>query len=78
MTEPTALGDLELAALVSSRICHDVINPVSAIANGLEMLAEGSLQEKTLVSTVMSNAGVDRAIHGCRRLSTSHTTRAPS
>lgn len=40
MTEPTALGDLELAALVSSRICHDVINPVSAISNGLEMLDE--------------------------------------
>jgi histidine phosphotransferase ChpT len=40
MTEPTALGDLELAALVSSRICHDIINPVSAISNGLEMLAE--------------------------------------
>src|SRR6476620_12693466 len=39
-TEPTALGDLDLAALVSSRICHDVINPVSAISNGLEMLAE--------------------------------------
>ncbi|MBC8013127.1 MAG: histidine phosphotransferase [Methyloceanibacter sp.] len=40
MTEPAALGDLELAALVSSRICHDVINPVSAISNGLEMLGE--------------------------------------
>jgi histidine phosphotransferase ChpT len=40
MTEPTALGDLELAALVSSRICHDVINPVSAISNGLELLGE--------------------------------------
>ena len=40
MTEPMALGDLELAALVSSRICHDVINPVSAISNGLEMLDE--------------------------------------
>lgn len=40
MTEPTALGDIDLAALVSSRICHDVINPVSAIANGLEMLGE--------------------------------------
>jgi histidine phosphotransferase ChpT len=40
MTELTALGDLELAALVSSRICHDVINPVSAISNGLEMLGE--------------------------------------
>jgi histidine phosphotransferase ChpT len=40
MTEPTAIGNLDLAALVSSRICHDVINPVAAIANGLEMLAE--------------------------------------
>ena len=40
MTEPAALGDLELAALVSSRICHDVINPISAISNGLEMLAD--------------------------------------
>lgn len=40
MTDPTALGDLDLAALVSSRICHDVINPVSAISNGLEMLSE--------------------------------------
>jgi histidine phosphotransferase ChpT len=40
MTEPATIGDLELAALVSSRICHDVINPVSAISNGLEMLAE--------------------------------------
>ena len=40
MTEPTALGDLELAALVSSRICHDVINPLAAISNGLEMLDE--------------------------------------
>lgn len=39
MTEPT-IGDLELAALVSSRICHDIINPVAAIANGLEMLDE--------------------------------------
>jgi phosphoglucosamine mutase len=29
---------------------------------GLEMLAQGSLQEKTLVATVMSNAGLDAAI----------------
>jgi histidine phosphotransferase ChpT len=40
MTEPGPLGDLDLAALVSSRICHDVINPVAAISNGLEMLGE--------------------------------------
>lgn len=34
------IGDLELAALVSSRICHDMINPVGAIANGLEVLGD--------------------------------------
>jgi histidine phosphotransferase ChpT len=38
MSEP--LGTLDLAALISSRICHDVINPVGAISNGLEMLGE--------------------------------------
>lgn len=51
MTEATALGDLELAALVSSRICHDVINPVSAISNGLEMLGEepdGDMREAAM------------------------------
>jgi histidine phosphotransferase ChpT len=35
--EPT---DLELAALISSKICHDVIGPVGAIYNGLEILTE--------------------------------------
>lgn len=33
-------SDLELAALISSKICHDVINPVGAIVNGLEVLEE--------------------------------------
>jgi histidine phosphotransferase ChpT len=32
------IDDLELAALISSRICHDIINPVGAIYNGLEVL----------------------------------------
>jgi phosphoglucosamine mutase len=36
---------------------------IMAIA-GLEMLAEGSLAEKTLVTTVMSNAGLEAAIAG--------------
>lgn len=42
MSSEHALSDLEFAALVSSRICHDVISPVGAIANGLEILAEES------------------------------------
>jgi histidine phosphotransferase ChpT len=39
MTE-FALGPLDLAALLCSRVCHDVISPVGAIVNGLEMLDE--------------------------------------
>lgn len=35
-----APSDLEFAALVSSKICHDVIGPVGAIYNGLEILDE--------------------------------------
>ena len=31
---------------------------------GLEMLAQGTLQDKTLVATVMSNAGLDAVING--------------
>jgi histidine phosphotransferase ChpT len=51
MGEPTANGDLELVALISSRICHDVISPVGAIANGLEMLSEEqdeAMREQTM------------------------------
>ena len=34
------LDALDLAALLCSRVCHDVISPVGAIINGLEMLEE--------------------------------------
>lgn len=45
MSADTELGELELAALVSSRICHDIISPVGAIANGLEVLDEETGQD---------------------------------
>jgi len=35
-----ALDSLDLAALLCSRICHDVISPVGAIVNGLEVLED--------------------------------------
>lgn len=34
------MDDLKLAALMCSKICHDLISPVGALANGLEVLAE--------------------------------------
>jgi histidine phosphotransferase ChpT len=40
MTAPFHLDALDLAALLCSRVCHDVINPVGAIVNGLEVLED--------------------------------------
>lgn len=36
--EPAALA-VDIAALLGSRICHDLISPLGAIGNGLELLA---------------------------------------
>lgn len=35
-----SLDALDLAALLCSRVCHDVISPVGAIVNGLELLED--------------------------------------
>jgi histidine phosphotransferase ChpT len=35
-----ALDPMDLAALLCSRVCHDVISPVGAIVNGLEVLED--------------------------------------
>jgi len=35
-----SLDALDLAALLCSKVCHDVISPVGAIINGLEVLEE--------------------------------------
>ena len=34
------MTELELGALLVSRVCHDLISPVAAISNGLEILAD--------------------------------------
>ena len=38
MSSVVSLDPLDLAALLCSRVCHDVISPVGAIVNGLEVL----------------------------------------
>ena len=40
MGERVELDALDLAALLCSRVCHDIISPVGAIINGLEVLDE--------------------------------------
>ena len=50
MTNPPAidaptLSALDLAALLCSRLCHDLISPVGAIVNGLEVMEEDKDEE---------------------------------
>jgi histidine phosphotransferase ChpT len=42
MSGTVALDALDLAALLCSRVCHDLISPAGAIVNGLEVLEEGA------------------------------------
>jgi histidine phosphotransferase ChpT len=35
-----SMNDLEFAALLISRLCHDLVSPVGAVVNGLEVLEE--------------------------------------
>src|SRR5437588_3419962 len=42
MSGPVALDALDLAALLCSRVCHDLISPTGAIVNGIEVLEDGA------------------------------------
>ena len=47
MTAAVALDALDLAALLCSRVCHDLISPTGAIVNGLEVLDEKESDQET-------------------------------
>ncbi len=54
------LSGPDLAALLCSRVCHDVISPVGAINNGLELLDEGGadVEAMDLIRSSALNASV--------------------
>jgi len=46
MSVPVTLESLDLAALLCSRVCHDLISPVGAVVNGIEVM-EDDADEQT-------------------------------
>jgi histidine phosphotransferase ChpT len=65
----TPIEALDLAALLCSRVCHDLISPVGAIVNGLEVLAEDNDEEtKTFaLDLIKKSAGTASAkLQFCR------------
>jgi histidine phosphotransferase ChpT len=64
-----SLAALDLAALLCSRVCHDLISPVGAIVNGLEVLEEENDEEtKTFaMNLIKKSAGAASAkLQFCR------------
>lgn len=48
MTLAVSLKPMDLAALLCSRLCHDLISPVGAIQNAMELYDEGGAEEDAL------------------------------
>jgi histidine phosphotransferase ChpT len=64
-----ALEAMDLAALLCSRICHDVISPVGAIINGLEVLddeKDPAMREIALDLIKKSAASASARLQFCR------------
>jgi histidine phosphotransferase ChpT len=63
------LDAMDLAALLCSRVCHDVISPVGAIVNGLEVLEEekdGEMREFALDLIKKSARTASARLQFCR------------
>ena len=64
-----ALAPIDLAALLCSRVCHDVIGPVGAIVNGLEVLEDEKDQQMRDVAVELikkSAAAASARLQFCR------------
>jgi histidine phosphotransferase ChpT len=51
--------NIELTSLIGSRICHDLISPLGAIGNGVELLAMSEVAkgpEMSLIAESVENA----------------------
>src|SRR6187455_2501890 len=60
---------LDLAALLCSRVCHDLISPVGAIVNGLEVLEEekDEATKEFALDLIKSSAGTaSKRLQFCR------------
>jgi histidine phosphotransferase ChpT len=67
--QTVTLDSLDLAALLTSRVCHDVINPVGAIVNGIEVLEDdkdGEMREFALGLIKKSAKQASARLQFCR------------
>ncbi|MCC0031077.1 MAG: histidine phosphotransferase [Brucellaceae bacterium] len=66
MSDIFTLSAPDLAALLCSRICHDIISPVGALNNGLELLEEGGADEDAMQLIQTSARNASARLQFCR------------
>ena len=52
---------LEVAKLLCSRLCHDIVSPASAINNGMELLSGEDSAEQSEVMDLITNSAHEAA-----------------
>jgi histidine phosphotransferase ChpT len=48
--------DLQLAELMAARLCHDLVGPIGAVANGIELLGEGGAPDPEVTGLIAASA----------------------
>lgn len=61
MAELVEINGNDLAAMLCSRVCHDLISPVGAIGNGLEVLADPEQAEMAEFAQELINSAAKQA-----------------
>lgn len=51
------MNDTDLAAAVASRICHDLVSPVGAVANGVDLMREMGGSDPEAANMIGQSAG---------------------
>lgn len=51
----------KLSAFIASRICHDLVSPVSSVTNALDLMAEPGNEEMQQQATELLHDGADKA-----------------
>ncbi|ENN91257.1 histidine phosphotransferase ChpT [Bartonella bovis] len=66
MTSAVSLKFADLTALLCSRICHDLISPIGAIQNAMELYDEGGVEEDALQLVRSSVSKASACLQFCR------------
>ncbi len=59
-------ADCQISALICSRLCHDLVGPVGAVNNGVELLADGDDQELLVEAQALIAKSAGQAVRRLR------------